>query len=244
MTSREAMFQQLKNLKGKPLKEKVIHIATYFWAPIAAVLFTVFVIVSLIVTNVTRKDPALTFYCLNSAANQEAMQEYLDDFAVSQGVDLDEFEVSVLANGNVYGTGEAVSYANAEAFAAMVTAGELDLTTASIPLLLQLGYNENFWDLSQLLTPEQLENNKDNLLYIDMAFVEMIKEMSIMEDIPPYPDPKRPEDMERPIPFALLLPEDAEFTKRSYPHMEAGIAMVVTASHEDMALAFLDQFLK
>jgi len=244
MTSREAMLQQLKNLKGKPLKEKVVHIATYFWAPIVAVLVTGFVIVSLIVSNATRKDPALTFYCLDSMANQDSMQEYLDEFALSQGVDLDEFEIPFLANANVYGTDDTVSYANAEVFAAMVAAQELDLTTASIPILLQLGYNENFWDLSQLLTPEQLENNKENLLYIDMAFVEEIKELSIMEEIPSYPDPKKPEDMERPIPFALLLPEEAEFTKLSYPHMEAGIAVVITLPHEELALEFLEQLMK
>lgn len=244
MTSREAMLQQLKNLKGKPLKEKVVHIATYFWAPIAAVLFTAVVIVSLIVTNANRKDPVLSFYCLNSMAVQNPVQEYLDEFATDHGVDLEKYAVQLLSNGNTYGTESTVSYANAEVFAAMVTARELDLTTSGIPILLQLAYNENFWDLTQLLTPEQLENNKDNFLYIDMAFVEAMKELSIMEDIPPYPDPTKPEDMEQPVPFALKLPEDAEFTKLSYPHMQAGIAVVVTAPHEELALDFLEQLMK
>lgn len=244
MTSREAMIQQLKNLKGKPLKEKVVHIVTYFWAPIAAVLFTVFVIASLIVTNANRKETALSFYCLNSMAGQNPVQEYLDEFAVSQGVDLNECEVALLANANTYGTDDAVSYANAEVFAAMVVAQELDLATGSIPILLQLAYNENFWDLSQLLDPEQIEANKDSLLYVDMVFLEEIKKLSILEDIPPYPDPTKPEDMEQPIPFALLLPEDAEFTELSYPHMQAGIALVTTAPHEDLALTFLRQLMK
>ena len=37
MTSAEAMLYQLKNLKGKPLKQKLEHIFTYYWIPILVV---------------------------------------------------------------------------------------------------------------------------------------------------------------------------------------------------------------
>lgn len=244
MTSREAMIQNLKNLKGKPLKDKVIHIATYFWAPILVTALVVVMIVSLIVTNINRKDPVLSLYCLNSMAGSNPVQAYLDEFAAGQGVDLDEYEVRLWANSNTNGTDAEVSYANAEVFAAMVSARELDLTAAGIQIMLQLAYNENFWDLTQLLTPEQIEANKDNFLYIDMTFVEMLNDWSIFEEMPPYPDPLKPEDMETPVPVALLLPEDAEFTKLAYPHMQAGIAVVVTATQQEMALEFLELLLK
>ena len=66
MTTSEAIAHQLKQLKGKPLKEKLEHIITYFWGPILGVLAVIVLGIFLIVHFSTRKGDALNVFCLNS----------------------------------------------------------------------------------------------------------------------------------------------------------------------------------
>ena len=72
MTSTEAMIYQLKNLKGKPFKQKVEHIVTYFWLPIVITLVILISLGSYIVHVVTMKDMALSVNCLNAFSDAEA----------------------------------------------------------------------------------------------------------------------------------------------------------------------------
>ena len=58
----------------------------------------------------------------------------------------------------------------------------------------------------------------------------------------PYPDPTKPEDMEQPVPVALLLPQENGFRQLNYGSLKTPIALgfVVNSGHTQNALAFLD----
>lgn len=71
MTSTEAAIFQLKNLKGKPLKQKLEHIFTYYWIPILVTTAFLIFAISYIVYIATMKDSALSVICINAFAEQE-----------------------------------------------------------------------------------------------------------------------------------------------------------------------------
>ena len=74
MTAWEATIYQLKKLKGKPLKQKVAHILTYFWLQILIVAVVVLCAVSYIVHVATVKDTALHVTCVNAFADPDDCQ--------------------------------------------------------------------------------------------------------------------------------------------------------------------------
>ena len=90
MTSTEAMIYQLKNLKGKPFKQKVEHIVTYFWLPILLTVAILYGLGAYIVHVVTMKDTALSVICLNTYADNALANEYVTNFALDAGIDLEE----------------------------------------------------------------------------------------------------------------------------------------------------------
>ncbi len=127
MTSKEAIIQQLKNLKGKPLKQKVEHIATYFWQPILIALVLLIGIGSFVVHLITAKDTLLYVNCINSFAEHDAAQTYLDAFADDAGIDRSEFEVQITVNFSLDQQDLAGAYNTAQAIAAQIAAGSMDV---------------------------------------------------------------------------------------------------------------------
>ena len=78
------------------------------------------------------------------------------------------------------------------------------------------------------------------MLYIDLVYLEA--KLSGEEVPTPYPDPAKPEDMEQPVPVALLLPQENSFRQMCYGSLKTPIAIgiVVNSSNMQNALAFLD----
>lgn len=74
--------------------------------------------------------------------------------------------------------------------------------------MLELAYMQMFQDLSSILNDEQLQKLDDSVLYIDMAIVEK-REAALDQDLDTsdivYPDPTKPESMERPAPVFVRL---------------------------------------
>ena len=101
-------------------------------------------------------------------------------------------------------------------------------------------YQDYFCDLSQILTPEQQARLEEYIIYIDRVYLEA--KLSGKEVPEPFPDPTKPEDMEQPIPVALLLPSDNKFVQQNYSSIKAQIAfgIVVNGQNQENALSFLD----
>lgn len=241
MTSTEAMIYQLKNLKGKPLKVKLEHIFTYFWLPILLTVVTLFCIVSYVVHVATMKDNALTVTCINALSDPEKTDAYALELARELEVDLEDYYVRIATEVTMSDKDMLTSYESAQMLAAQVASGDVDVLASDTDTLVRYFYQEFLEDLTLLYSEEQLEAWEDRLLYMDLAFLEVVREA--MEGIPAYPDPTKPERMEKPIPVALLLPEDAEFTGLCFPHRKSNVALgiVVNSKNIPNATAFVDR---
>ena len=93
MTISESILHQLKQLKGKPLKEKLEHILTYFWGPLLGILVAILLGIFLIIHFSTLKEDALNIVCLNSFIKTEEANRITEEFANFAGIDTEKYEI-------------------------------------------------------------------------------------------------------------------------------------------------------
>lgn len=240
MTSEEAITYQLKQLKGKPLKEKLEHIFTYYRGPILGVMIALLLCGYLIFHFATHKEEVLHVVCLNSFAKAEAADLCCREFAQAAGIDLEKETVYLNTSLIVSDATPNETYEAIQTLSAQAAAGTVDVLMADLDALGIFLYGDYFRDLTQVLTPQQQTRLQDHMLYIDLVYLEA--KLSGEEVPTPYPDPTKPEDMEQPVPVALLLPQENSFRQMCYGSLKTPIAVgfVVNGSHTQNALAFLD----
>lgn len=244
MTSTEAMIYQLKNLKGKPFKQKMEHIISYFWLPIVITLAILIGLGSYIVQLVTMKDTALSVICLNTYADNALANAYVTEFADNAGINLEEYEVFISTDLTLDDQDLTTSYNTAQVILAQVAAHSVDMLAGDLETATLYFYQEMFWELDQVLSPEQIEKYADYFLYADMAVVRQFQEE--LEEAPVFPDPTKPEEMAEPVAVALLVPMDSGFRENCYTHRKTDIAMgiVANAPNLDNVLAFLEYIME
>lgn len=233
MTSKEYAIYQLKQLKGKPLKEKLEHILTYFWVPIVIVLTMLAFSVSMIVHYATMKMPVLSVCCVNAIAEENRAQAYLDTFLQKQEFDLNRHEATLQLDMIVESSNVSMNYDNLQLLQGMLGGNMIDAMAAPTALLLGYAYDGAFTDLTTVVDAQLLERLAPQLLYVDVAVLEALRGNDTEEV--QLPDPQKPEEMERPVPVAILLSSDWDFTQCCYSGMNSEIAIALVANGENAA---------
>ena len=243
MTSKESIIYQLKKLKGKPLKDQIVYIFTYFWEPILGVLIALALGGYLIFHFATAKEEALNVVCLNSFAGEEASDSFCREFAQAAGIDPEKEMVRLNMGMVVSDALPTETYEAIQALSAQVAAGTVDVMVGDLDAMGIFLYQDYFCDLTQVLTPQQLTQLQGSLLYIDLVYMEA--KLSGEEVPTPFPDPAKPEEMEQPVPVALLLPQENSFRQMCYGSITTPIVvgLVVNSGNAQNALAFLDYIL-
>jgi len=244
MTSKEAMIYQLRNLKGKPLKQKLEHIITYFGLPILAVVAILGIAVSYIVNLATTKDSALTVTCINAYTKYDQAEAYMQEFARQANIDLDQYTVRFSTNTVISDDDLMASYESVQALLAQIAAQSIDVMVSDPQTLSRYMYQEAFVNLTQVLNPEQQAQYAQYFLYMDSAILKELEKFP--ERIIEFPDPAKPELMAEPVAVALLLPETGPLQQLCYPHTPDKVAVGILANspNSSNALAFLDYILK
>ncbi len=242
MTPLEASIQNIKKMKGQPLKKQIEYIVTNFWLPIVVILVLIISAVSLAVHWATMKPTALSVCCVNIPSESGQLDGYLQDFAGAQGIDTQQYQ---LDSRQMYlGSDAEADYETVQVFNAMLAAGDMDVLVSDYETLISCAYQELCADLSQTLTQEQMDTLAPHFLYIDMAFLKTIDPFS-QEEIQ-FPDPAKPEQMERPVPVAIMLQPEWEFTQACSPYAYKGFAVALFSNGKNAAngQAFLQYILE
>ena len=244
MTSWESKISNLKKMKDKPINEKLSYVFTYFKLPIVITLVALVFVSSMIYNSATKKDMALSLCCVNSYAVPGAVQEYLENFAKEIGIDLKKYEVFALEGIYISETDTVTSYQSEQILMVQIASELLDLMVADQNIITGYAYQETFLDLSQVLTTEQLQKYGADLLYMDLAWVEIISNLSFGEALPNLPNPTKPEEMEKPVPIALRIPENSALSQLCYPYGDGVIAVAANTNNTENAVAFLANILE
>ena len=244
MTSTEAMIYQLKNLKGKPLKQKLEHIITYFWLPILVTLAILVAMVSYIVHLATAKDMGLNVICLNARTNAEQTEIFIDEFARYADIDTGEYDLYLSSDLTLSDANPTLSYETYQVIVAQAAAKYLDLMAGDLDTMMSYFYQDFFGDLTQQLTPRQQELYAPYFLYADMAVVRQIADA--VDGMPELPDPQKPEAMAEPVPVALLIPEGSRLLEIYYPNTTGPVCAGIPGNTENLehVLAFIDYIME
>ena len=233
MTTKEYAIYQLKQLKGKTLKEKIEHILTYYWVPIVVVLAVLIFSVSMIVHYATMKTPVLSVCCVNAMADSDHVQAYVDTFLQEQGFDMDRNEVTLQLDMMVESSNASSNYNNLQLLQGMLGEKMIDVITAPTALLLGYAYDGAFLDLTTVLDSQLLDHLTPQLLYVDLAVVEKLEDNASKELV--IPDPLKPEEMESPVPVAILMLPDWEFVQWCYAGTSSDVAIALVINGENAA---------
>lgn len=223
-------------LKHGTLKEKLSYFFEYYKGHVVVAILVVAAVVSLVHHFATRRDTAFYIALLNSA---DTTSEELADrsFVEYSGIDPDHSEI-------IYDTSMLIefnsmnkeSYSSAEKFILLLTTSQLDAVVADPGVIRSYSHNKVFYDLSDFLTAEQIAKYEPYFYYVDYAVIDAVNAAQDAHDtefVPQYPDPRRPETMEQPVPVGIYVTDCSALTDRfrfysSDPELVLSVTMKTT----------------
>ena len=237
MTISEFARKELQNLKGKPMKEKLEHIATYYWIPIVTVVALAVFVGFMSHQIAAKKETVLFGYCVNASENEHSLA-FPKNFGAFMEIGEKE-EVLVIPN---LRTGETAYADTMQALSIHVAAGDVDFVAADFETARMLVQTDFFCDLSQKLTAQQLEKLTPHLLYVERK--DLPADHAPNTQAPPLPKLAKADGMADPVPVALHIPADSRLAKAyNFPDGDVVMLILHNAPHLDMLQAFLDYIL-
>ncbi len=236
MTPQEAAKKHLRELKGKPLKDKIVHICTYFWVPITICAVCVAVAATMLVTAVNRKERVLMGQFVN-AAPENYSTTLLEDFSAQVGI-TEKQEIALFSNLST----QALSQENTiQSLFLQAAAGELDFIAADREACRIFLNADLYRDLSQL--PEHFQSLlQPCFLYAEREALEQDMSSSTVLALPVL---GAADTMKDPVPVAILLPQGNRLSQAyRFTESEAVLLISPTAPHLDMLYAFLAYILQ
>ena len=160
--------EQNQKMKGKPFKEKLAYFNEYYRNMTIVAIIVIIFVCNLIYNMVTATDNGLGVVMINGYTDMD-VYKYMEDFEIYSEMDTKEYSANMEANFTV----DAENYdeyvmANVQKFSAMVAANQLDVVLGDEDTV--LGYAEAgyFYDLTEILPAETLEEYSDRLIYFDI----------------------------------------------------------------------------
>lgn len=206
MTPEKIRRGEWKKMCQKPLKQRLAYFWDYYkwYAIVAAVLLAVVAVyVGGLLSEAEDSAYGLmlnTCNMLNQQRNEQLAQDMASEFRQELGRSEKELELTLdVSRSYDPDSGYYGNYDTLQLILNYSMGGMLDFVVADEASMLDLAYAGYFRNLKDLFSEQELEQYSGQLLYVDMAVI--LKENESMEaGGSDYPDPRKPEDMEEPVP--------------------------------------------
>lgn len=231
---------------GTP-KQKFNYFMDYYkWYVIIAVIVIILGIYT--VREIMNKKDTALYTCLLNTIELEGAQQYNAGFIEAVGLDTDAYQMifdsTFWIDPNAMDESTMV---NSQKLMAHLAGGELDIMITDSGSIANYAYQDNFLTMEELLSPEQYEKYEPYFYYIDMKALEEWNKFisdpdNLLTDITyDFPDPRRPEEMERPVAMGIFLDECAEL-KKSYHFQSDDVVFGVfgNTSRRETVLQYLE----
>lgn len=244
-------FREVReNLKNASLKTKIEYFVDYYKWHVIIVVIVIAAISSYVYSLVTRKDIAFNATFINTMTlTEDEGTAYMNDFAEVAGIDTNEYEVR-LDPSMAINFEEAYSettYANVQKVSVYIAAGEIDALATSSDIFAYYAHLECLEDFRNVFTEEQMEILKPYLYYVDAKVIERKNEAAQNNEMAeiPYPDPRKPEEMEDPIPIGLFLDTATEeFNSNFLFTSKTGmLGIACTTKRPEATISFIEYIL-
>lgn len=230
----EFISQEIHKIKEMKGRRKWQYIWDYYQWPI---IITVFLVVSIIATSISKlneKEVVLSGYLFDSYYTTEHDDPFAD-FSDYAELDTEMYTQDFRTNLTLYGMHAEIS----QQFYATAAAGHTDFAAANPQTFLRLSYDcfKYFYDLRDILTPQQLEQLSDRLFYVDAS---MLDKLDAQEGTIQLPDHDKPETMKEPVPIGIDIRGGTGVDVLYLGEEPVFMAVLNNAPHLDMTLRFLD----
>lgn len=230
-------------IRQKSLKEKLAYFFDYYKWHTLAVIVLLAVAVSMIIRAVNRKDCALYVCLLNSMAIDQT-DDYLQSFEEYAGIDRSKSEVRFDTSMAIeIGGRDQITATSFQKLAIYTASGDLDLIVITPELIHYYVDQKIFYDLRQVLTPEQTALYEPYFFYVDQTIVDaMIKAADRGETYEAeFSDPRQPETMEIPVPVGIFLDDCPKFKENVlFGDEEIVLSVLINSSNIETGLKFID----
>lgn len=252
MAWKDELNNAKKVFKNGTPKEKFEYVLEYYKWHIIIVLFVIYMIGSIIYNNVTAKDYVLRGLFLNAFSEEETTQEleqnFISEFPIDTSTQEVFFDTSLYYTSYSPDENSEISYQTVQVLTARVAAGEIDFLIADDATLGEFCYSRYFYELSDILTEEQMEKYEPYFLYYDKAVLEELDNLDYTsEELTKisYPDPTRPDLMKDPVPVMINISSNDKLSG-IYPDYskDYAFAFVVNAANVEKSLEFLDYLME
>lgn len=231
-------------LKNAGFKKKLGYFLDYYKWYVIGTLIVLIGAGSIIYEVATAKDTAFYAVMLN-ATQLETADGFNQDFCEYANIDTDKYETffdTSIRLTNDPGMAD-VNMTSMQKLAVYVAAAEVDIMLGDSETMQKYANSSSFYDLREILSPEKLEQYAPYFYYVDMATVREIEAAQDALDeeyVPVYKNPRKPEEMEEPVPVGLLI--ESSRLKEAYYFRGEDLVLGVygNTTHLDAALSYID----
>lgn len=230
-------------MKNGTPKEKLLYFWYYYkWYVIGGIIIIV-ILSSIIYEVATQKETGFYGVFLNSWET-ETSADYTQHFADAIGMDTQKYSVMLDTSLIITDSYDETSILSSQKLMAYIAGQTIDVIVSDADTIENLANNENFADLREILTPQQIETYKPYFYYVDKKVIEE-KDKATQElnstYTPNYPDPTKPEEMEEPIPVGLYVDTCQELTNAYiFSNHPVVLGVMVNSTQQETAIAFID----
>ena len=228
---------EFAKIKNESLKVKLDYIFSYYWIPMLIALLLIFTLIPEIIYLATQKETVLSGHCIDAVFELEDSEQFIKDVSSKLGIDESKEEFALTTSLLITEDLEGV-IATHQLISAQITSRSLDFLSGDPKVLLQYAYDACFYDLRTVLSAEQSAALSPYFLYIDETFERVVEPGAQPAD---FPDPTKPEEMEKPVPFAVQIPESSDFDRVYFGDTDelSAIAIIRNAPNTTAAIEFL-----
>ena len=237
-------FKEERNMiKQKSLKEKISYFFDYYKWHTLAVIAILAAAVSMIIHWANMKDCAL-YVCLLNTMTSNQTKDYVQRFEEYAEIDRADYEVTFDTSMYIeIGGRDSVTATSFQKLAIYTAAGDLDVIVTD-PEIIEYYVDQGiFYDLRQILSPEQIALYEPRFFYVDQVIVDAIQAADARGESyeAVFSDPRQPETMENPVPVGIFL-DDCQGLKENVQFFDEEIVLtvVINSSNVETALKFID----
>lgn len=200
-------------MKQQPFKKRWKYFWDYHKWHVIIATFVVLCVGNFIYSVVTAKETALMVGFIDCYSNDDAKEAYKNELIELMGIDTKTHDI-VLDNSYLLSGMDTMEASFAEILGVRIMAGELDVFLSPEDIFNRYVQNDIFYDLRDVLSPEQLEYYQDSFYYVDRAVLEKeeIYETDYAEtQFVDNTDHTTPEGMDDPIVAGIYVTGTEEF---------------------------------
>ena len=238
--------EERQALKDASFKKKWEYFLDYYkWYVIGGIAVIAFII-SMVHNALTAKESALFGYFLNTYADIEQNEAFLNEFATAKEIDTKEYSLTIDTSLQYTKGGmDQNSYFTIQKIMVTLAAADVDFLAGDEDAFEYYATSDTFFDLREIYTDEELEKFKDYIYYVDMDVVRekaAVVDSGQFEDYEaPVYDHFKPEEMGDPIPIALCIQDCPKLDQTYYFHQGAiPMGVVVNTKHLETTKEFID----